>query len=282
MPGMDMRGPSLQEASRPMIVPARLVFAGVLVAGTLVRAAPARPNVLFIAVDDLRPALGCYGHPDVQTPHIDRLARRGVVFTRAYAQQSVCNASRTSMLTALRPDTTGVYDNSTHFRVRRPEAVTLPEQFRRHGYETLGIGKIFHSNWDRAYVGRQLDDPPSWSEPAWFPPAVQFYFTAEGQRIAREVYARTAPCPLDGRRVCLHSERAARAGADVNPADPKYDDWTQHFIMGPVTEAPEVEDNLLFDGQAADRAIATLQRVKDRTFFVAVGFSRPHVPYVAP
>src|SRR5688572_19120750 len=123
-----------------------MVFAGVLVAVTLVRGAPAWPNVLFIAVDDLRPALGCYGHADVQTPHIDRLANRGVMFTRAYAQQSVCNASRTSMLTALRPDTTGVYDNITHFRVRTPDAVTLPEQFRRHGYTTIGVGKIFHSN----------------------------------------------------------------------------------------------------------------------------------------
>jgi iduronate 2-sulfatase len=244
---------------------------------------PSRPNVLVIAVDDLRPALGCYGDRFAKTPNIDRLAARGVVFARAYSQQSVCSASRTSMLTGLRPDTTGIYDNATHFRSRMPDAVTLPEQFRRHGYETLSIGKIFHSQWDRAYVGRQLDDSRSWSEPAWYPAAVQFYFSPEGQRIAREVYARTAPCPLDGRALCLHSNvRSAREGADTDPMDPKYDAWKQHFVMGPVTEAPEVADNLLYDGQVADRAIATLKRVKDRNFFLAVGFTRPHVPYVAP
>ena len=137
-------------------------------------------------------------------PAVDSLSfrvPRGVVFGRAYAQQSVCSASRTSMLTGLRPDTSGIYDNGTHFRTRTPDAVTLPEQFRREGYLTLSVGKIFHSSWDLAYVGRQLDDPPSWSEPAWFPSAVQFYHTTDGQRIAREVFARTASCPLDGRKL---------------------------------------------------------------------------------
>lgn len=266
----------------------RLVFlcgfvpAGLFAAAGAGDSSKPRPNVLFIAVDDLRPELGCYGNTIIKTPQIDRLAARGVVFERTYAQQSVCSASRTSMLTGLRPDTTGIYDNATHFRSRKPDAVTLPQQFREHGYHTASVGKIFHSQWDLAYVGRQLDDPPSWSEPAWFPRTVQFYFTSEGQRIARTVFARTARCPLDGRTLCLHSERIGAQQADIDLADRKYDQWKNHFVMGPVTEAPDVADNVLSDGEVADQAIATLRRIKDRSFFLAVGFSRPHVPYVAP
>lgn len=280
-------------ALRFIMSPVRILMLGLAVTGGLEASAAtpaasapspaaARPNILLIAVDDLRPELGCYGNARIKTPHFDRLAGRGVVFERAYAQQSVCSASRTSMLTGLRPDTTGIYDNATHFRTRKPDTVTLPQQFHQHGYFTTSIGKVYHSQWDRAYVGRQLDDPPSWSESAWFPRTVQFYFSSEGQRIARTVYARSRPCLLDGRALCLHSERIGAQAADVDVDHPKFDGWKDHFVMGPVTEAPEVADNLLADGEVADHAIATLRRIKDRSFFLAVGFSRPHVPYVAP
>jgi len=114
-----------------------------------------RPNVLFIAVDDLRPELGCYGSEIVKSPHVDQLAATGVTFTRAYCQQAVCNPSRASLMTGLRPDTIRVWDLKTDFRATRPDAVTLTQQFMRHGYHAVGIGKIFHNN---------IQDPPSWSE----------------------------------------------------------------------------------------------------------------------
>lgn len=121
-----------------------------------------KPNVLFIAVDDLRAELGCYGSSIVKSPNIDALASRGTLFQRAYCQQAVCNPSRASLLTGLRPETLGIWDLPTHFRQRRPEIVTLPQLFKQHGYFTQNIGKIFH-NWRQdAYKG----DAPSWSVPA--------------------------------------------------------------------------------------------------------------------
>ena len=118
----------------------------------------ARPlNVLFIAVDDLRPVLGCYGDKTAVTPNLDRLASRGTVFERAYCQQALCSPSRLSLLTGRRPDTTRVWDLSTHFRQALPSVVTLPQHFKNHGYQTQGIGKILHGN------GKPAFDPPSWS-----------------------------------------------------------------------------------------------------------------------
>lgn len=117
-----------------------------------------RRNVLFIAIDDLRPDLGCYGDARVQTPSIDALASRGTLFTRAYCQQAVCSPSRTSLLTGLRPDSTRVYDLKTHFRTTVPGVVPLPEYFKRAGYHTQSVGKIYH-----------IEDPPSWSAPHWDP-----------------------------------------------------------------------------------------------------------------
>ena len=118
---------------------------------------PRRPNVLFIAVDDLRPALGCYGDQTAVTPNIDRLASRGVLFERAYCQQAVCSPSRLSMLTGRRPDSIRVWDLATHFRDTLPDVVTLPEHFKNHGYTTRSLGKIYHGS------GKPSKDPPSWS-----------------------------------------------------------------------------------------------------------------------
>lgn len=116
-----------------------------------------RPNVLFIAADDLRV------EPMAKTPNLDRLAARARVFTNAHCQQAVCNPSRASILTGLRPDTLRIWNLETHFRERRPGAVTLPQHFKAHGYTSVNIGKIFH-NWKQKIEG----DPGSWSEPAVF------------------------------------------------------------------------------------------------------------------
>ena len=118
---------------------------------------PSHLNVLFIAVDDLRPALGCYGDQIAKTPNIDALASRGLLFNRAYCQLAVCCPSRLSLLTGLRPDSIRVWDLGTHFRETRPNAVTLPEYFKNNGYVTQSLGKIFHGS------GNPSKDPPSWS-----------------------------------------------------------------------------------------------------------------------
>ena len=122
--------------------------------------AQSRYNVLFIAIDDLRPLLGCYGYPEMHTPNIDALAGRGTLFNRAYCQFPVCNPSRASVLTGLRPDTVGVYDNFKYFRDTVPEVVTLPQHFKAHGYHTRSVGKITHGP-------HALLDTSSWSAPIW-------------------------------------------------------------------------------------------------------------------
>ena len=135
---------------------------------TALAAAPAsRPNVLFIAADDLRTDLGCYGSAEARTPHLDGLARRGVVFERAYCQQAVCNPSRASVLTGRRPDTLKVWDLKTHFREHLPQVVTLPQHFKQQGYTTVNIGKIFH-NESGSKPPIPFSDPASWSEPPVF------------------------------------------------------------------------------------------------------------------
>jgi len=120
-----------------------------------------KPNVLFIAVDDLRPNLGCYGDPIAISPNIDKLASQGIVFTHAYCQEALCSPSRTSLLTGRRPDEIGVVDQGTHFRVKHPNVITLPQLFKLNGYHSISIGKIFH--FKKGY-----QDSISWSEPEMY------------------------------------------------------------------------------------------------------------------
>jgi arylsulfatase A-like enzyme len=205
-----------------------------------------RLNVLFIAVDDLRPQLGCYGDPVVQSPHIDRLAARGLVFNRAYCQQAVCSPSRSSLLTGRRPDSTRVWDLNTHFRAALPEVVTLPQHFRSHGYHTQSFGKIYHGGFD---------DPPSWSAPPGGPKAPRF--GPEGQTLMRRL-----------------REEALAKGLDLTKR--------VNQPRGLPYEAPDVADNALSDGSIADQAIQALNGFKGQPFFLAVGFLNPHLPFVAP
>lgn len=229
--------------------------------GLLIRtdaAVGSRPNVLFIAVDDLRPELGCYGQSQVISPNIDRLAAGAVLFNRAYCQYASCCPSRSSLLTGLRPDSTGVLNNNTHFRTKVPDVVTLPQQFKQQGYVTRSFGKIYHGSFETAYVGTSFHDPRSWSAPAWLG-SPRYYFTPEGIAAARQVYAR----------------KHKKSGAEL-------DNWTTEFVQALTTEAPDVPDNTLYDGQMTDRAIATLGELRGAPFFLGVGYTKPHLPFVAP
>jgi arylsulfatase A-like enzyme len=138
-----------------------IITAGLCLVGAAQK--PGKPfNVLFIAADDLRPELGCYGVSQIQTPAIDRLAERGVLFQNAYCQSAICAPSRASLLTGLRPDLSGVNDLVTSVREKNPDIVTLPQLFKNHGYNTVSIGKVYHNS-------PRTRDPKSWSEKEWSP-----------------------------------------------------------------------------------------------------------------
>ena len=131
---------------------------------SLVGSLTAKPNVLFIAADDLSCALGCYGDPIAKTPHLDRLAATGTCFLNAYNQLPLCNPTRASVMTGLRPDTIKVYDLDRHFRDEVPGAVTLSQQFMKHGWWAGRVGKIYHYNVPASIGTDGFDDPPSWQK----------------------------------------------------------------------------------------------------------------------
>lgn len=131
-----------------------------------------RPNILLICVDDLKPVLGCYGDAFAKTPHLDRLAARGLRLDRAYCNQAVCSPARNALMTGLRPETLGIYDLATHFRKARPDAITVAQHFRKQGYHTEALGKILH-------VGHgNTEDAASWTVPH-FRPKAPIYQKAE-------------------------------------------------------------------------------------------------------
>lgn len=217
--------------------PSFLVRLSVLCVGIApaVASAAERPNVLFIAVDDLRSELGCYGHTAMHTPHIDRLAAKGILFERAYCMVPTCGASRASLMTGIRPARNRFVNYLAWAERDAPGIRTLNTQFREHGYYTVSLGKVFHHPEDNAQ---------GWSEPAWRPRGAETYQLPESRRAAR------------------NNDRG----------------------RGPAWEAADVEDEAYADGQLARRALADLRRLAemDQPFFLAVGFFKPHLPFVAP
>jgi iduronate 2-sulfatase len=218
-----------------------LTLAAVFLAGTVQAASPEQLNVLFIAVDDLNNDLGCYGHPVVKTPNIDRLARMGTRFDRAYSQFPLCNPTRASAMTGLRPDTIRVFDLATHFRKAIPDVITLPQLFAKNGYFAARVGKIYHQHVPNDVGKDGLDDPPSW--------AVAINPTGRDK-------------VEEGMMVKL-AERGVRG----NPLG---------YLIADGTDKEQT------DGMVAAETIKLLEAHKDKPFFIAAGFYRPHLPFIAP
>jgi arylsulfatase A-like enzyme len=210
-----------------------------------------QPNVLFIAIDDLRPELGCYGAPHIQSPNIDRFAESALLFNRAYCQQSVCNPSRASLLTGLRPDTTRVHDLVTNLRVQLPDVLTLPQHFKNHGYHTVAMGKIYHNTFP---------DPASWSIPK---------LKATGYRMYSQQTQETLKKLRDEARGNGMTERQI-----------------SNRIRGPAVEIQDVRDHERLDGATTNLAIQQLEQLsqsgQEKPFFLAVGYLLPHLPWNPP
>jgi len=217
-----------------------------------------KPNILFIAVDDMRPELGCYGNTIVKTPNIDRIAARGIVFNKAYCQQAVCSPSRTAIMTGLRPDVTKVWDLETHFRVAQPDCITLPQHFKTNGYHCAALSKIYHSGFE---------DGRSWNEPHWYP---------KGRAVD------TDPADWTKQIVTRHDVNTEEYSAPQEGGPARKNGKSAK--KGPAYEVSPKADDQLPDGATAAEAVKRLAALKSKSepFFLAVGFLKPHLPFVAP
>ncbi|MCB1087980.1 MAG: sulfatase, partial [Verrucomicrobiae bacterium] len=234
---------------RPCLVVAWLIWLGIASGGE-------KPNVLLILVDDLKPALGCYGDPIAKTPHLDALAARGMRFHLAYCNQAVCAPSRFTLMLGSHSTSTGLYGLGSQLRDLVPNAVTLPQHFARHGYRTESLGKVFH-------IGHgNLGDPASFTVPPFKDKVVEYLdpTSTDGGKLTREE--------------ALFTNQAL--------------DRIRSLPRGAAFESPEAQDADYADGRVAEEAVRRLRAAKARRgkegtpFFIAAGFVRPHLPFCAP
>ncbi|MHC4745676.1 MAG: sulfatase-like hydrolase/transferase, partial [Planctomycetota bacterium] len=220
-----------------------------------------KPNVLFIALDDMNDWVGCLGgySGKVHTPNLDRLARKGIKFTNAHSPSTVCNPSRTAIMTGLRPSTTGIYNNGQWWRPALPNVVTMPEFFRRNGYRVEGGGKILHHTlgnnppelWDNYHP--QVQDSP------W-----HYDYPVPGQHTSKKGVHWPKGFPLNGIENVKLGKRP--------PANYREFDW------GPFDKA----DLEMGDGRMVQWATDFLERPHAKPFFLATGIYRPHLPWYVP
>lgn len=207
-------------------------------------ATDARRNVLFIISDDLNNLLGCYGDPQVKTPNIDRLAARGVRFNKAYCSFPLCGPSRNSLLTGLYPNSTGIHENSQVFRQTIPHQLSMPQAFRQQGYFAARIGKLYHYNVPNSIGTNGHDDPGSWE-------------------------LELNPAGVD--RLEEHSSIFSLTKNQFG--------GTLSWYASPQSDEHHTDALMAND---ANWVLERCAREKHRPFFLAVGFFRPHTPYVAP
>lgn len=218
-----------------------------------------KPNILFIAVDDLRPELGCYGVDHVISPNIDRLAQNGIMFTNAFCQSAVCNPSRASLMTGLRPNSNKVWDLWTDFRETVPEVVTLPQHFKNNGYHAAAIGKIYHNT---------KPDSLSWSE----------------EKLHIDGYPFDPDATYVGEKALNNLEERKQEIIEEGRQERYIDRYGEWYLKAYSTECEDVPDNAYYDGAQTDVAIEKLGELAsmDKPFFFAVGYYRPHLPFNAP
>jgi len=239
----------------------RLQFCGLLTASLLLLCVPVsvsdRPNVLLILVDDLKPALGCYGDSVAQTPNIDALAARGMRFDLAYCNQAVCAPSRFTLMLGSHATSTGLYGLGSPLRQIIPDAVTMPQHFAKHGdYRTESLGKVFH-------IGHgNHGDPDSFAAPHFHDKVIEYL----------------DPASTDGGQ--LTREEAFFSNQKLGEI--------KSLPRGAAFESPDVSDEKYADGRVAAETIKRLQAAKanrsrdGKPFFIAAGFARPHLPFSAP
>ncbi|MGJ8639544.1 MAG: sulfatase [Opitutaceae bacterium] len=214
-----------------------------------------KPNILFIAIDDLRPELGCYGSEIALSPNLDRLASQGLLFNRAYCQEAICGPSRASLMSGLRPDSNRVVENSANLRDLNPDLVTLSQHFIANGYEAVQVGKIYHNlaHSDPDFSWSRMPAKPDLKRP-FYP-----YALPENQAIQRK-------------------------NKDILEA--KY--WKgigkTGLVQGPAYESADVADTAYRDGYNTDAAIKTMKEMitDEKPFFLGLGYYKPHLDFIAP
>ncbi len=221
-----------------------------------------KPNILFLVIDDLKPVLGAYGNKEVKTPNLDKFASEAIVFDNAYCQQAVCAPSRVSFFTGKRPDRTKVFDLKTHMRDMNPDIVTAPQFFKANGYFSVGLGKLLH--------GAKGGDRRSWST-----------------KLVKDenlTYAEGYSSPVLDKYQNPDIRKAVEETKALGYNWRQTKKYLQEKKLLPSTENMDVPDNAYADGAIADAGIELMKKLskKDQPFFLALGFHKPHLPFVAP